>query len=788
MTTLETMYAPQVNSPATSLSGDISASATSIPVLNGSVLPAAPMLLVIGGDTENAETVRMTAKAGNVLTVVRGVQGTARAWSTGATIARLFTAQDLSALQNNVVAINNSKAEAADLAAAEQRIDDVYAASASGPIANFYRTAGGLPVDDLTIDITPVQAGTGDPSPTNVRAISGWTGANVYTAGKNLFDGAKVATTNTSNWDVSFENNVLTVTWKTGYSAGQPKFSLAGFPVGTYVVSFASQTRSSSISLLTNGAYTKVLNNNATFTIEAGNSYDIGFTSNQGTPNEIVDLQIEAGSVASSYTPYSGSAAAISWQTEAGTVYGGTLNVTTGVLTVTHAKVSLDGTQAMSYTAANNVNIGTSAWAAPMKPGTFYSDPKVMVSRVPKVNTSTALGLLVGSNNQYMYLYHANELPGVSSGATLITYLQSNPIDVTYPLATPLTYQLTPTQVTSLLGENNVWADTGDVYVQFGADIKSYIDSTTGGKQDKIFASGILKGNGSGGVSAAVPGTDYQAPLTPGTDYQTPIAEEKLQYYGVCSTSASTQTKTVTIDGITALTTGLEIRVKMTNAQTYNGTPKLNVNSLGAKNIMQHGSTAAVRYQWQAGEIVSLTYDGTYWVLENNSLADTTYFGLTRLSSATNSTLEDCAATPLAVKTAYDLAAAAVPNTEKGTSVATLAVVEDSTTPTVPRLTPAQGFAPIFEIDSDTTLAAKHAGGILVCTNSPTITIPVSVFDAATEIEIFNYGTGIVTVAGASGVFLNGANAGSKQIKDQYTSGVLLAISSSQWVIQGAIE
>ena len=33
------------------------------------------------------------------------------------------------------------------------------------------------------------------------------------------------------------------------------------------------------------------------------------------------------------------------------------------------------------------------------------------------------------------------------------------------------------------------------------------------GKQDKITVSGVLKGNGSGGVSAAVAGTDYQAPL-----------------------------------------------------------------------------------------------------------------------------------------------------------------------------------------------------------------------------------------------------------------------------------
>lgn len=42
------------------------------------------------------------------------------------------------------------------------------------------------------------------------------------------------------------------------------------------------------------------------------------------------------------------------------------------------------------------------------------------------------------------------------------------------------------------------------------------------GAQDTITASGILMGDGAGGVSAAVAGTDYQAPLTAGTDYATP--------------------------------------------------------------------------------------------------------------------------------------------------------------------------------------------------------------------------------------------------------------------------
>jgi hypothetical protein len=48
-------------------------------------------------------------------------------------------------------------------------------------------------------------------------------------------------------------------------------------------------------------------------------------------------------------------------------------------------------------------------------------------------------------------------------------------IQFVVPLATPQTYQLTPTQIDSLLGRNSVWADSGDVTVEYIADTKLYI-------------------------------------------------------------------------------------------------------------------------------------------------------------------------------------------------------------------------------------------------------------------------------------------------------------------------
>ena len=49
-----------------------------------------------------------------------------------------------------------------------------------------------------------------------------------------------------------------------------------------------------------------------------------------------------------------------------------------------------------------------------------------------------------------------------------------------------------------------------------------HVHPTDTSRQATITASGILKGDGQGGVSAATAGTDYQAPLTAGTDYATP--------------------------------------------------------------------------------------------------------------------------------------------------------------------------------------------------------------------------------------------------------------------------
>lgn len=61
------------------------------------------------------------------------------------------------------------------------------------------------------------------------------------------------------------------------------------------------------------------------------------------------------------------------------------------------------------------------------------------------------------------------------------------------------------------------------------AAAQDMIDAT---KQAKIAASGMLKGDGNGTVTAATAGTDYQAPLIAGTDYETPAGAKALGLTG----------------------------------------------------------------------------------------------------------------------------------------------------------------------------------------------------------------------------------------------------------------
>lgn len=89
--------------------------------------------------------------------------------------------------------------------------------------------------------------------------------------------------------------------------------------------------------------------------------------------------------------------------------------------------------------------------------------------------------------------------------------------------------------------------------------------------------------------------------------------------YGVCSSSASTVAKTVTVNNREfELSEGVRVKVKF-NSANYADAPTLSVNGTAAKPIVTKGSQGVGKGEscsWGTGSVVELTYDGTSWVID----------------------------------------------------------------------------------------------------------------------------------------------------------------------------
>ena len=350
-------------------------------------------------------------------------------------------------------------------------------------VASFPDGAAGIPVKSLVADINPVQTGSGDPSPSNVRPITGWTGMNVYRTGKNLIEsfkateGTSYGLTMTPNADGSIRVH------GTASNSSAVLLSMKSvnipLPAGTYTFNIGITSSSSKVyGQVVTGAHIFFSRNaKDTFTVASDTTItrlDIGCNAANGEQIDVtIYPQLQSGSSADTYEPYNGTTYPISWADEAGTVYGGTLDVTNGVLTVTHGIYVFSGSEVWTRQ-------GTTAkyYSSAPDGGHFVRD----TAKLPTDNNSSVPILTsIGSFNQsYNELQnHPYTMCIANDGRIGIhetLYGLMEGVQLVYELATPTTYQLTPQAVLTILGQNNIWADTGDVEVDYCADTKLYID------------------------------------------------------------------------------------------------------------------------------------------------------------------------------------------------------------------------------------------------------------------------------------------------------------------------
>lgn len=127
-------------------------------------------------------------------------------------------------------------------------------------------------------------------------------------------------------------------------------------------------------------------------------------------------------------------------------------------------------------------------------------------------------------------------------------------------------------------------------------------------------------------------------------------------WYGKTETAGDVVQKEVTTTtGDFVLSTGAVLFVEFTNTHTAS-TMSLKIDSGSSGAAFSADYTALKPNIVQRGEMACFVYNGNAFIMVRSQAATTSNYGVTKLSTAINSTSQTEAATPSAVKQAYDLA------------------------------------------------------------------------------------------------------------------------------------
>lgn len=266
----------------------------------------------------------------------------------------------------------------------------------------------------------------------NICPISGWTGAKVTRTGRNLLPTQNTVTTGNTTYIGGADYWIR-------LKAGTYTMSEEGAPAYLYWRKEGTTD---------NNIIHSSISHSGTFTLLEDCNVRFWCYGTQGT--NYSSIQLETGSTAHAYEPYTAVTHEIPFSTE---VYGGTLNVETGELVVDRAMYIPTGNEVSYVQQTQRI-----AFALP----TGY--------RVPGSVYRVCSTFQVQTSSTYCYVYTDLSIDELKS------YFQQNDVQIVVGLATPITIQLTPVEIRSLLGDNNVWSDTGDVSVTYLADVQKYID------------------------------------------------------------------------------------------------------------------------------------------------------------------------------------------------------------------------------------------------------------------------------------------------------------------------
>ena len=334
------------------------------------------------------------------------------------------------------------------------------------------------PLVSLVANFLPVQSGTGDPSPTNVRPITGWDGLNVfhYPQQAVAFNRGSSQTANGITWTPKTENGILTSVHVQGARTASNNFynlfgtNTASIPVGSYKVGGFTDNVAFRVYATIDGTETSLMNTangQTTFTVTAEMTrawMRLQFMADLNVPVDevICPIVVNADEPITAYP--------VTWQTH-GTIYGGYVDLVTGEVWATYRKQVFDGDEELnkygSYTGGIRLN-------SPLLDDAVQGDRNAKANEAVlewnAPSTIERLGFRIGGGTGKLAIFVPDSMfDGEATKDKFKTWLNSNNLEICITLDTPvLITTLTPSQITALVGNNTIWSDAnGDCEVTF---------------------------------------------------------------------------------------------------------------------------------------------------------------------------------------------------------------------------------------------------------------------------------------------------------------------------------
>ena len=302
------------------------------------------------------------------------------------------------------------------------------------------------------VTLSPVQAGSGDPSPTNIRPILGRSSVEIKGCGKNLWDETTYPLT--ENRYVNANTGALSSSNGFGASAYIPCEFLQGKTItlnqrpsgSTPGFAFYSDK---SVSSYISGEKNDNETSGEPWTVTVPNTAKyMRFT----TLLRFENVQIELGSSASSYESYQESNDVTITFGE--TVYSGTLDVEQGQVLVDKEYVDF------STITINKNNNDPTNWNYYLRKSSFSYSKNMICSHLTYSRSipATSIGLSSRDTNRAIYMNFLDAIE-VNDASHFRQFCIDNNVQLLCERTNPLTITLTTEQIQILKGQNSIWLD-----------------------------------------------------------------------------------------------------------------------------------------------------------------------------------------------------------------------------------------------------------------------------------------------------------------------------------------